>query len=301
MTHERTEPPRGSDDAPSIANLDVVALALRLTVLALMLRPIGDWMLRPTILGLAASVLIFPSLLLNPKLWGTLTALTGLRVAVEWQLADNHAYLLCYWCLAVTLALVSRDPRACLALNGRLLIGWAFAFATLWKLLSPDYLDGRFFRVTLLIDPRFAGFAQLAGGLAPEQFEDLSVFVRQHIDVPSLDLPQPPVEPQRFRWLAWMLTWWTVGIEGITAAAFLWPVDRGISRLRHILLLVFCATTYAVATVAGFGWLLLAMGVAQCDVRYHLFPSWYLLAFGLILLYRDLPWAEWLLRFFSVG
>lgn len=301
MTHERTEPPRGSDDALVIANLDVVALTLRLTVLALVLRPVGDWVLRPFILGLAGSALIFPRLLLNPKLWGALTVLTGFRVAVEWQLADNHAYLLCYWCLAVTLALVSRDPRACLALNGRLLIGGAFAFATLWKLLSPDYLDGRFFRVTLLTDPRFSGFTQLAGGLAPEQFEALSAFVRQHIDGPSLDLLQPPVEPERFRWLAWMLTWWTVGIEGITAAAFLWPVDRGMSRLRHSLLIAFCATTYAVATVAGFGWLLVAMGVAQCDVRHRLLLACYLLAFGLILLYRDLPWAEWALRLFSVG
>ena len=44
--------------------------------------------------------------------------------------------------------------------------------ATLWKVaLSPDYLDGRFFRVTMLTDVRFEGFAQLAGGLTRDQLE----------------------------------------------------------------------------------------------------------------------------------
>ena len=41
-----------------------------------------------------------------------------------------------------------------LAWNARALIGLAFAFAVLWKLLSPDYLDGRFFRVALVEDHR---------------------------------------------------------------------------------------------------------------------------------------------------
>ncbi len=153
---------------PQIVEMDSVDLALRLTLLALLLRPIGNWMIRPLILSLAALGVVLPGLLRKPWLWLTLAVLTGLRVVLDWQLANNHAYLLCYWCLAISLALVSPDTHACLALNGRLLIGWAFAFATLWKLaLSPDYLDGRFFRVMLLTDLRFASFAQLAGGLTP--------------------------------------------------------------------------------------------------------------------------------------
>jgi hypothetical protein len=86
-------------------------------------------------------------------------------------------------------------------------------------------------------------------------------------------------------------------LEGAVAVAFLWPGDRGLTKLRNILLLTFCATTYTVAPVEGFGWLLVAMGVVQCEPKRRLLLLCYLVAFGLILFYREVPWTDWLLRF----
>ena len=61
-------------------------------------------------------------------------------------------------------------PATTLATSSRWLLGAAFAMAVLWKaVLSPDYVDGRFFRVTLLTDERFADAALLFGGLAPSR------------------------------------------------------------------------------------------------------------------------------------
>lgn len=277
-------------------------LALRLTLLSVLLRPIGAGLVRPCILALAAAGLLLPGLLRQPGLWLALTFFTGVRVALDWSLADNHAYLLCYWCLAVSIALYSRDPSTCLALNGRLLIGLAFVFATLWKVgLSPDYLDGRFFRVTMLSDPRFAGFAQIAGGLWPEQFEELRAFVMQHVDGHLFEPSFLPAEPPRFLLLVACMTWWTVAIEGASALTFLWPVGRGLSKVRDAILLTFCVTTYAVATVAGFGWLLLALGVAQCQPERRTTQLFYLAVFVLILFYLQVPWAMQLLEFASTG
>jgi hypothetical protein len=31
-------------------------------------------------------------------------------------------------------------------------------------------------------------------------------------------------------WLAHFMTWWTVLLEGAVAVAFLWPLERGVSR-----------------------------------------------------------------------
>jgi hypothetical protein len=279
-------------------DLEPVELALRLTLLSMLLRPIGAGLVRPCILGLAVAGLLLPGLLRQPGLWIALTVLTGLRVVLDWSLADNHAYLLCYWCLAVSIALCFRNPAACLALNGRLLIGLAFVFATLWKVVfSPDYLDGRFFRVTMLTDPRFADFAQLAGGLLPEQFEELRTFVKQHVDGQLFEPSFLPAEPPRFLLLAASMTWWTVAIEGAVALTFLWPVGRGLSKVRDATLLIFCVTTYAVATVAGFGWLLLALGIAQCQPERRTTQLCYLVVFFLILFYRQVPWAMHLLEF----
>src|SRR5262245_5715374 len=100
-----------------------MTLALRLTLLDLLLRPIGDGFFRPVILGLAGLGFVLPGQLRRPLVWILLAILTLLRVILSWPMADNHAYLLSYWCLAVALALISRDPRACLALNARLLVG----------------------------------------------------------------------------------------------------------------------------------------------------------------------------------
>ena len=91
---------------------------------------------------------------MHPLLWLGLASLTGIRVIADWPLSDNHAYLLSYWCLACGLAGLSDNPQRYLARNARWLIGLAFAWALLWKLLlSGDYSNGVFFRVTMLTDP----------------------------------------------------------------------------------------------------------------------------------------------------
>ena len=271
----------------------VVDLALRLTLLDLLLRPIGNWAVRPLIMGLAAVALLRSRWLHQPLLWLALAGLAGIRVFLDWPLADNHAYLLAYWCLAISLALMAQDTDKALAFNGRLLVGLVFLFACIWKFaFSGHYVDGTFFKVTLLTDPRFEGFSKIAGGLDAGTYETLRDFVGQHrdaapvIDTNSIDLPP------RFKALALAATGWNVLINASLALAFLWPADRGPSRLRHPLLLVYCTVTYAVATVDGFGWLLLAMGAAQCAVEQRRTRLAYVAVFVLILLYREVPWAD---------
>ncbi len=275
-----------------LAEASAFDLALRLTLLDLLLRPVGDWSVRPFVLALAAAGLLVPGWLRRPGLWLLLTALTTLRVTLDWPLADNHAYLLGYWCLAVTLSLLLRNSEASLARNGRCLIGLVFAFATLAKLLSPDYLDATFFRVTLLTDPRFEAASLLLGGLTPEGLEEQRALLEQHVDGPAPTSPEAPPRPPRFETLARIATVGTLVLEAAVAVAFLWPPGRGPSRARHAVLLLFCVTTYALATVAGFGWLLLAMGVAQCEPERRGTRLLYLAAYALILGYREIPWAS---------
>jgi hypothetical protein len=261
-------------------------LALRLTLVGLLLKPIGAGGLRPALVLLVAAGLVWPRALRRPALWLALAALTGWRVIADWPLADNHAYLLAYWCLACGLALLAPDPRGALAWNGRALVGLAFALATLWKLFSPDYLDGRFFRVALVEDPRLAPFAVHVGGLEPALLEERRAYLGLHIDGPAPDFVPPP-EPARFRALAAASTLGVVALEAAVALAFLLPLRRR-TWLRHALLLLFCATTYAVAPVVSFGWLLLAMGAAQCEPEARRMRLAYLAVFGLLVVYAGL-------------
>jgi hypothetical protein len=273
--------------------MDRVDLALRLTLLTLLLQPVGTWWIRASTLVLAASALLFPSLLRRPWLWLALALLTGARVVLDWPLPDNHAYLLAYWCLAIGLALVALDPDADLAFNGRLLIGLVFAFAALWKVaLSPDFMDGSFFQVLLMTDPRFEPLALTVGGLSPELLEQNRELLRAHIDGPAQLSAPGVVVPAALSTFARTATLGTAGLEVAIALAFLAPLPGSSARVRDALLLAFCVATYAFAQVEGFGWLLIAMAVAQCAPERTTTRALYLGTFALILLYREIPWSR---------
>jgi hypothetical protein len=50
--------------------------------------------------------------------------------------------------------------------------------------------------------------------------------------------------------------------------------------------------TYAIATVAGFGWLLIAMAVSQTEPAQNRMRNAYIAVFALIVLYREIPWTD---------
>jgi hypothetical protein len=179
-----------------------------------------------------------------------------------------------------------------LALSSRWLLAAAFGLAVLWKaVLSPDYTDGRFFRVTLLTDERFADAALVFGGLSREQMAANRDFLTPLPDGAELLNPPPFVEPPRLRAFATAATWGGLLLEISIALLSLLPMAGRAQIARHAALLMFCVTTYALAPVAGFGWLLAAMGLAQCRREQRVLSSCYVGVFVLILLYSEIPWA----------
>jgi hypothetical protein len=266
--------------------------ALRLTAIALLLRPMGGWFVRPVILAAAVLILVYPRALRHPTVWGGVALLTAIRISGDWPLADNHIYLLCYWTLAIALSLRAPDASGALAYTSRWLIGLAFAFAVLWKaVLSPDFLDQRFFRVTLLTDPRFGVVARLIGGLSADELEANRQALTPLAHGAELRDPLRVHEPARLRAFATVSTWGSLFLETAVSALMLARGTR-FALLRHGVLLSFCGVTYAVAPVAGFGWLLLAMGLAQLDERQRWWRGAYVVAFVAVLFYDELPWAE---------
>jgi hypothetical protein len=268
-------------------------IALRLTAVALLLRPMGPWFVRPVILALAVVMIVSPAILRSAAAWAVVATLVGIRIVHDWPLADNHIYLLAYWALAIALSLRTTDASANLAHTSRWLVGLAFAFAVVWKvLLSPDFLDGRFFRVTLLTDPRFGDAARLLGGLSAEQLtanrEALQLLPG------GAELLDPPVilEPTPLRVLAAISTWGVIAIELAVAVLMLARTSVALAMLRHLTLLLFCGITYLFAPVAGFGWLLLAMGLAQLDERQMMLRRAYVCAFVVVIFYGEIPWAD---------
>lgn len=274
-------------------------LPLRVTLVLLLIRPPEDPYLRGGVWLLAGAGLAVPALVTRAWLWCGLAALMLLRLASEFPLADNHLYLLMYWCLAIALALTTATPGETLARSARWLVAATFTCAVLWKaLLAPDFLDGRFFRVTLLTDDRFATVARAVGRLTEAQLaENREALLPLDAGVEVLDGPVL-VEPPALRALGLGLTWGGALLEALLALAFLAPARLVPAAARHVLLLLFCAVTYAVAPVGGFGWLLAAMGMAQAGGS----PRWraaYVVACVLVLVYAETPLVSSLIGAFA--
>jgi hypothetical protein len=280
---------------------DSIHLALRLTLVGLLLRPMGPWFVRAPLLLLSVLGLVAGSWLRAPALWLVLSVLVGVRVVVEWPLPDNHIYLLAYWLLGIAIALRFADPSAQLARTGRLLLGLVFAFAVIWKaVLSSDYLDGRFFAVTVLTDDRFADVVQLVGGLGDAQLQENRDYLTPLPGGAQLLEPRVLHAPARFRALVIVATWGTLAIEGLAAGLWLAPVSSWwLLVARHVVVLSFCLTTYAFAPVAGFGWLLIVLGLSHCATAERWFRPLYVAMFAVVLLYAEVPWAALLLEMFD--
>jgi hypothetical protein len=280
---------------PAAASLEA---ALRLTAIALLLRPMGPWFVQPVLLALATLTLVSPRLLRDSRVWFGVALAIAIRIADDWPLADNHIYLLGYWALAIALALRSTDAAAHLAISSRWLVGLAFVCAVLWKAVwSHDFLDQRFFRVTLLTDPRFTELTMLVGGLTAQQLEANRAALTPLPQGAEL-LNAPPVEePTRLRVLAAISTWGILALEGLVAALMLAALGPGTAWARHAGLLVFCAVTYAWAPVAGFGWLLLVMGLAQARATAQWLRRAYVGAFLGVLFYTEVPWPDLVLDY----
>ena len=114
---------------------------------------------------LAGYGLLAPGALRSSLLWLALAALSGWRALEDWPLADNHAYLLAYWCLALSIAFFASDPAKVLSHQGRWLIGLVFLLAVVQKGSTPNFVDGTFFATLYLLDPRFEDLTVLLTSL----------------------------------------------------------------------------------------------------------------------------------------
>ena len=165
--------------------------------------------------------------------------------------------------------------------------------AVIWKaLLSPDYLDGRFFRVTWLTDTRFTDAVQLLGQLSAAQLTHNREILDPLPEGAEPLHPALPSDPPAFRYLVLISTWGVLSLEALVALAFLLPSGARAGPLHHLSLLLFCGVTYAVAPVAGFGWLLLTMGVALCRGDQRRLRAAYVVTWFLVLFYSEIPVGE---------
>jgi hypothetical protein len=242
---------------------DPSGLVFRLTLLALLVHGPSGGALQTVLMVLAGTGLVLPRLAGHALLWIVIAAAMWWFHAGDLFWIDNHKYLMCYWALACALAALAREPAAVLAWNGRWLIGLAFLFATVWKLLGGEYLDGSFFRYTLVADDRLAPLVLWLGGIEPQQLALAWELELELLSDPGAGGEVALPGGQELSRLALVLSYYTVVIELAIALLFLLPGGDKIRLAGHLGLLGFIVSTYALVPVFGFGYLLTIMGLSQ--------------------------------------
>jgi len=277
---------------------DAVRIAAQFTLLSLLFTQVGNAFTRPFIMLIAALGLVLPHGYRQPKLWMVLCFFTGFRVFYEWPMADNHAYLLALWCLTLSIACVSHETNRILANNARILIGLIFLLASFQKIISPDYLDGTFFRYLLLADNRFEDIVVLFCNISYQEIDNARVLLDASRFSPlTVNDSIVPVS-SGLNWLVVFSTCWNLLDQIAVASCFLAPNNSFLYKKRDFSLLIFCITTYAVAPVPGFGWLLVSMALAQCEKK-MIVRITYIFTFFIILFYYEVPMWRILVDYFS--
>lgn len=275
----------------TVLAFDLFELGARMTLVMLLLSLHETaWYIKLGVVTLAVSALVLRPLLRNPFLWLGLAAVFVLAFSQNWYTQNNHDYLKLYWCLGVGFSLLLADPTKALRTNARLLIGLCFLFAFLWKVISTDYMNHAFFNYFLLQDSRFGLLTEFVAGLDSQAVlsgrVDRVVFTEFGDPEASIAVPLADA----VRWLAPLMTWWTLFIEGLVAAAFLCPPGFRFSQWRDSFLLVFVLSTYFIAPILYFAWILIAMGTIQCERDgFKHWPAAYVAVFFLVLMRFYLP------------
>ena len=265
---------------------DKTDMCLMMTLVNIMLWGPQYWYTESLLYVVCLPAIVFRRLRYSPWLWWSIVAIFVHKIAINWAWVDNHKYVMTYWSMGIALSLhvASNQRVSVLATNGRYILGLSMLFATIWKLISPEYVSGGFFEVLFLTDRRLDGTVALVTDLSYGQLLENQSRVnmlrggyRTWVNPESVQLHSSDT----VKMLAFVSTWWTVFIEGLKGVLFLIPSDgRVIFFWRNLTLIVFCFTTYIIAPVPGFGCTLCCLGMATCidrgNVWFRLYQVGYL-------------------------
>ncbi|MFN0214185.1 MAG: hypothetical protein ACKVT2_08010 [Saprospiraceae bacterium] len=277
-----------------MASFDILKLeeqAAILTLPLLMLYVQAKWYVEIPVVALCVMGLIFHTIRHSAYFWFALVCFMAAGIYFSWEVSDNHKYAICYWCLSIFFIKWMKAGEAELRTSARLLLGFIFAFAVGWKLASPDFMNGDFFQYNFLFDKRFSGKFELIGLLDPQILEKDLIAQKALINYGSNLSTVNILKPEGWQTMAVALAWWTIFLEGLIALCFLLPERIRLAGMGDYLLMIFIASTYVVAPVIGFGWLLITMGVIGCKPERRKTRFLYLAVLLLLLLFR-LPWVR---------
>lgn len=249
----------------ALLDLDHFQLVARLSLLLLIVNTNEQPVAFAVAVAATTALFLRPNLMSRPLPWIATAGVVGSLQLSQWWLIDDHVAVTTYWILAIGISRLARQPAQTLATSARLLIGIVFALAFAWKVLSAQFVSTDFFRFQLATDERFALVAEHLAGTDDEMLVDDRAKLGAVASVRPAGSVEVLAEGPRHREVALVFTAWGIAIEGLIGFVHLVPLRGRWRHLRLGSLFAFGYTTYAVVPVAGFGALLMTLGLAMYD------------------------------------
>ncbi len=289
--------PMADTDDRALRNASVLALTLTLVIVVTGAPPATPT-LAPVV---AVAGLAVPGLARNRWYWVLVAGLFAMSpIERPWLALDNHHWLQLYWVVAIALSRFATAKDEVLRTSARLLVGFAFLFAVLWKLIAPEFVSGGFFDATIAADSRLADVAALAGVKEPDAAAANRAIITDWRRPGTVPEPGALLLSDAVMRITPWLAWATIVVEGAVAVAFLAPLVKRLRWLRDASMIVFVFATYPLAPVVGFGQLLLVMTAMQSELRPRVRAIVYVGGFLLVGLLSErsiaLDWLDGLLN-----
>lgn len=223
----------------------------------------GIWYLALPLAVIGIAGLLLRPLLANSSYWLAMSAFAAFACFRNWHLVENDMFLATYWAIALHCSLLTRTPRETAGSQARWLTVLFMAIGCAWKFSSPDYLNGTFFKAALLTDGRLAGLSRVLAGVSASSQHMNGVRIAELGAFDATAVAVPILGGARLALAAGLLTWGTLALQALVTLVFVAPPRPFLARLKIPLLLALVLTVTALSKTAGFGWILLAMGVAH--------------------------------------
>jgi len=226
--------------------------------------------------------------------WAVIALAASYELMNFWHHAANHKFLTAYWVWALLIAHWCKNEeckKRSLMISARFLIILTMAGACIQKIMSPSYMDGSFFEISLLTIPSFDFLLQMMGvdpslpGFTKSALADLrsasTVVTKNTIFIPidtTLSI------------FAMTVTIWNLLIQFVLEILCFCRGER-LQLLFHWLFLFFIQTTYIAAPFVGFGFLICILCYTISAERFPRTSYLYLASMLMMVIYQS-PWRQ---------
>lgn len=253
----------------------------------------SSWLVTLSARAFILAALIWPSTLRSKAAWYVVGLAYLVAIAANWPPVDNHEYLMGY---SAGLAFIANSLRPSLSAEYVLrtsatwLVVITMSLSVGQKIGAPDFLSGTFFEHAIATDVRFRVLARVSGlhSIDLDQNKQRMSDLR-HERSTVVTLESTPSVTR----LARILSAVDLALPTIIALTLALPTSR-IRAIGFLALSIFIGTTYLVAPVVGFGFVLCALGYAACDSAEPRENPWQQVFLGLLilLLLASTPWVN---------